>query len=96
MLEPVEYNKEEACGYFSHGVLGLEEEGDVDKTGRADDREAVAEAGEEELSPFQKLALRMVNVTEDGGVKKLLLKEGTGPVVPDRAQVTGQFASKYE
>ena len=38
-------------------------------------------------SPFEIQARKMTNVTEDGGVKKRVLHEGTGPLVPEGALV---------
>ena len=38
-------------------------------------------------SPFEMQARKMTNVTEDGGVKKRVLHEGTGPLVPEGALV---------
>ncbi len=100
-LEPGEYSKADAYKYFTRDVLGLGEDSGEDKRDKSKEGAAEGEdeaaAGEEEeeededLQPFQRLAQRMTNVTEDGGVKKMLLKEGTGPVVPEKTQVTGQF-----
>ena len=47
---------------------------------------------EAELSPFQRLAETMKDITEDnsGKVKKKILRAGVGPVVAERSIVRGK------
>ena len=44
---------------------------------------------EDELALFDKLAKKMVNLTDDGGVKKQILVQGVGNDVPPGSSVTG-------
>ena len=46
----------------------------------------------EGASPFEMQARKMNNVTDDGGVKKRVLREGTGPLVPEGALVRCKLA----
>jgi len=43
-----------------------------------------------DVMEFDRIALKMVNLTPDGGVKKQILSQGVGEVVPDKAYVTGE------
>ena len=47
----------------------------------------------EGASPFEIQARKMTNVTDDGGVKKRFLHEGTGPLVPEGALVRCKLAT---
>jgi len=51
---------------------------------------------EEDLSQFERLAKMMTDLTADGKVKKRIMKEGIGEVVPSRSHVTGLMVSNYE
>lgn len=42
---------------------------------------------DEDVTPFKRMARRMEDVTGDGGVRKKILRQGTGPVVPQGATV---------
>lgn len=69
------FKGEELYSHLSH--LGWEED---------------SESSEGEgASPFEMQARKMTNVTEDGGVKKRLLHEGAGPLVPEGALVRCKF-----
>ena len=45
------------------------------------------------LTRFEKLAAKMENVTPDGGVKKQVISQGIGDVVPSDAFVVCMFHS---
>lgn len=49
----------------------------------------------DERSPFQRLESKMENVTEDGGIKKMLLQPGTGNRVPENSLVIGRYCSSF-
>jgi len=83
-----EYHKENVHKEVPFDTLGFDD-GDSGPS---------AENGDVE-SPFEKLRNVMENITEDGGVKKKILKEGIGEKVPLNVEVTGecfQFALKCE
>ena len=46
-------------------------------------------------SPFERMALEMENVTEDGGVKKKIVRNGTGAVVPEGATCRGMYQQSW-
>nr|CAD7452767.1 unnamed protein product [Timema tahoe] len=48
------------------------------------------------ISPFQKMALKMHNLTEDGSVKKKILRAGEGPQIPEGASVTVHYNAYLE
>lgn len=49
-----------------------------------------------EGQPFETLAAKMENVTEDGLVKKRVLRKGIGDQIPDLAQVTIDYNAYVE
>jgi FK506-binding protein 6 len=60
------------------------------------DTSSTSESDNEELSPFEIQARRMSNITEDGGVKKKVLREGAGSVVPEGALVRVHYNGYLE
>nr|CAD7393536.1 unnamed protein product [Timema cristinae] len=84
------FDKEQADFYRTEDLLKnikLECQGDNDDN---DDDEGSS------LSPFQKMALKMHNLMEDGSVKKKILKAGEGPQVPEGASVTVHYNAYLE
>jgi len=47
-------------------------------------------------NPFQKIASKMINLTEDGKVKKKLIRAGSGCLVPENAVVTVHYNAYVE
>lgn len=47
-------------------------------------------------NPFQKIASKMINLTEDGKVKKKLIRAGSGSTVPENAVVTVHYNAYVE
>ena len=66
------------------------EPGDVYKYFKEDILDGDDDPDNVDLSTFDKLELRMVAVTTDGGVKKEVLRPGSGDIVYPGACVTGQ------
>ena len=54
------------------------------------EEEDSSESDKDASLPFDKLKTKMIKVTDDGGVVKKVLREGTGPVVPEGALVRGE------
>nr|CAD7197058.1 unnamed protein product [Timema douglasi] len=84
------FDKETADFYQNEDLLKnikLECQGDDDDD---DDDEG------SNLSPFQKMALKMHNLMEDGSVKKKILRAGEGPQVPEGASVTVHYNAYLE
>ena len=59
-----------------------------------DESTSNSESDSDNASPFEILARKMTDLTEDGAVKKKVLREGTGPVVPEGALVRGECGPK--
>lgn len=51
---------------------------------------------DDDLTPFQRLARGMEDLTGDGGVLKQILRKGTGPVVPEGATVRYHYNGYLE
>ncbi|KDR15352.1 inactive peptidyl-prolyl cis-trans isomerase FKBP6 isoform X2 [Zootermopsis nevadensis] len=51
---------------------------------------------EPEETPFQKIASKMTNLTQDGKVKKREIQPGSGCIVPERALVTVHYNAYVE
>jgi FK506-binding protein 6 len=47
-------------------------------------------------TPFQKIASKMINLTEDGKVKKKLIRAGSGCIVPENTVVTVHYNAYVE
>ncbi|KAK2161867.1 hypothetical protein LSH36_108g02002 [Paralvinella palmiformis] len=80
-----EYHKENVHKEVPFDTLGFDD-GDSGPS---------AENGDVE-SPFEKLRNVMENITEDGGVKKKILKEGIGEKVPLNVEVTVHYSASLE
>lgn len=85
-----ENNKDEEDGYFGKEVfdhLSPDALGDEDNGSDSED-----------LSPFEKLKKKMKDITPDGqgGVWKMVVNEGTGPVIPQENRAEVHYNSYLE
>lgn len=70
------------CQYDSSHIYKFYKEDFPDNDQNDDD-------DDENLTPFESLAAKMENLTEDGGVKKQTVRHGVGEIVPPGSNVTG-------
>lgn len=70
------------CQYDSSHIYKFYKEDFLDNDQNDDD-------DDENMTPFESMAAKMENLTEDGGIKKQTIRHGVGDVVPPGSNVTG-------